>query len=111
MYSRPEFLRVEGGYLRPKSQEQIDQEVKLGLISDRVRQVVPLPTLDDDSSDDEPYDPAKPNDYEKYCRELAKRKTRQQQVAREHAAQQSKAEATARLHAQQAEAIAFVESQ
>merc|ERR1712150_389213 len=67
-YAKPEFLQIKNGFLKPKSKDQIEKEIKLGLISSNtVRSLIPVSELiEDESSEDEPYDPAKPNDYEVY---------------------------------------------
>jgi len=101
-YSRPDFLKQQGGFLRPKSDKEIEAEIRRGLLVDRVREVIVMED-EEDSSEDEPYDPNKPNNYEQYCRDVARKKSRQQKVARERAERelrQKEAENAGRMHTQ-----------
>lgn len=104
MYSRPDYLKLEGGFLKPKSSEQIIEEIRLGIIVEPKRQAANI-FIDEDSSDDEPYEPDKPNNYELYCRELARRKQRIQNAKREALERQKAAHESARLHEQQQAAV------
>lgn len=100
-YARPDFLKHDGGYLRPKSKQEIEEEIRKGYLNDTVRPVIVIE--EEDSSEDEPYDPNKPNNYENYCRELARKKSREQKIARERAERQlrqKEAENAGRMHTQ-----------
>jgi len=103
MYSRPEFLKAEGGYLRPKSKEEIAEGIRQGIINDCVR-TVQLTEDESDTSEDEEYDPTKPNNYEQYCRDLVrkeKRAGRRRQEAALRLEKQKAAEKTGQLHMQE----------
>jgi len=87
--------------LKPKTEEQIKKEIRLGLIEDRT--VVNVIPIIEEESEDEPYDPTKPNNYEEYSRKLLIKKQRKQLFVQANQQNMQKAQSQARLHTQQQE--------
>lgn len=101
-YARPDFMKNDGGVLRPKTEAEIEEEIRKGVLVDKVREVIVMED-EEESSEDEPYDPNKPNNYEQYCRDVKRKKTQNQRQARERAERhlrQKEAENAGRMHTQ-----------
>lgn len=100
LYSCTDYLkRGEDGLLRPKTDQEIEKERQLGLLSEThnlslaLDSFIPVlhPGNDDD---DEEYDPANPNDYEQFC--IQRARIKQAILARERVRREIQAQAEKR---------------